>query len=283
MSEEATTTETTEPTQALGGETPLVDPGPEWMGGLSEDLQTNNGLTKFKDVDGLAKSYLELEKSNSSKFGVPEKEDQEGWDKLYNKLGRPEKAEDYNLEGIENEALAADEGNKATIMRFKEIGHQYGLNNRQVSGIINDVLGMTAEQATAANEANNSNIQELREAFGPEFDNRVALANDTLRKMVEKTGGDWDRVSQALAQSGLHSQPDLLKALAGVGRMFEQDKIWGAGGEPRSMGGHTPGEAKEQIEAITAQYMDDIMKETPVGIQKQKEIDKLMDIIARSG
>ena len=282
MSEDSTTT-TDGDTQALGGDTPLVDPGPEWMGGLSEELQTNNGLTKFKDVDGLAKSYLELEKSNSSKFGVPEKDDSEGWDKLYGKLGRPEKAEDYSLEGIENEELAGVEENKATIDRFKEIGHQYGLNNRQVSGIINDVLGMTAEQAKASSEANAQNIQELREAFGPEFDNRVALANDTLKKMVDKTGGDWDRVSQALAQSGLHSQPDLLKALAGVGRMFQQDKIWGAGGEPRSMGGHTPGEAREQIEAITAEFMDDIIKETPVGLQKQKEIDKLMDIIARSG
>ena len=184
MSEDSTTVTDGE-TQALGGDTPLVDPGPEWMGSLSEELQTNNGLTKFKDVDGLAKSYLELEKSNSSKFGVPEKDDSEGWDKLYNKLGRPEKAEDYSLEGIENEELASVEENKATIDRFKEIGHQYGLNNRQVAGIINDVLGMTAEQARASSEVNSQNIQELREAFGPEFDNRVALANDTLKKMVD--------------------------------------------------------------------------------------------------
>jgi len=272
---------TNEPTQTLGNNEPLVDPGPEWMGGLGEELQTNNGLTKFKDVDSLAKSYLELEKSNSSKVGVPEKDDAEGWDKLFDRLGRPEKPEDYKFENIEHAELVSAEENKATIDRFRELGHQYGLNNRQVAGLVNDVLGMTIEQQQASVEAGKANVQELREAFGGEFDNRVNLANDTMRQLVEKAGANWDRLSQALSATGLDSQPDLVKALAAAGRMFEQDRVYGAGGEPRKMGGFTPDEARAEIEKISSEFMDDILQETPVGLQKQREIDALMDSMAR--
>lgn len=272
MSDEATPIETSEAVEESS-----------WMSGLSEELQTNSSLSKFKSMDALANSYLEAEKGLSSRMKMPEKDDAEAWDELYGKLGRPEKAEDYDLEGIEHAQLVTEEANKPTIDRFKEVGHRYGLNNRQVAGIINDVLGMTVEQQQAAGEQVEANVSELRKEYGAEFDNRVSLANDTLKQMVEKTGGDWDRVSQALAQTGLHSQPDLIKALAGVGRMFQQDKVWGAGGEPRSMGGHSPGEARAEIERIQNEFSDDLVRSTSIGLQKQAEIDKLMDIIAASG
>jgi len=239
-------------------------------------------LEKFKGVDGLAKSYLELEKSNSSKVGVPDKEDSEGWDQLYGKLGRPEKAEDYTFEGITNESMLADDANKVTIDRFKEIGHQYGLNNRQVAGIVDDVLGMTIEQQKVAGEATAANVSELKQEFGPQFDDRVGLANDTLKQIVEKGGGDFDRLGQALAASGLDSQPDLVKALAGLGRMMQQDKIYGAGGEPRSMTGMTPPEIKAKIDQITVDNLDDLKMGTPTGQQKQAEINKLIEMLGQA-
>ena len=288
MSEEATmesteTMETTETTEAPGLE---VESGQEssesWLSSLPEDLQTSASLAKFDSPASLAKSYLEAEKGISSRIKMPEKDDEAGMNELYDKLGRPESPDKYDLEGIENAQLASDEANKGQIDRFKEVGHKYGLNNRQVAGIIDDVLGMNLEAQQQVGEAQQANISELKQEYGPQFDNRVELANQTLKNMVEKTGGNWNRLAEALTGSGMTSQPDLLKALAGVGRMMEQDKIWGAGGEPRSMGGLSPGEINAKIDSIKAEHIQDLVQETSVGIEKQKEIDKLMDLLLAS-
>jgi len=271
MSEETTTetTETTEHTEA-------------WTASLPEDLQGSKSLEKFKDVESMARSYLEAEKGLSSRMKVPEKDDTEGWDQVFTQLGRPESADKYDLEGIQNAELAQGEENKATIDRFKEVGHKYGLNNRQVAGIIDDVLGMTLEQQQAAGEAREADIAALKQEFGNQFDARVELANSTLRKMVEKTGGDFDRLSEALVQSGMTSNPDLLKALAGVGRMMEQDKLYGAGGEPRSMTGMTPPEIKARIDQITIENLEDLKMGNANGQAKQAEINKLIEMLGQA-
>ena len=285
MSEEATmesteTVETTETTEAPGlGVESGQESSESWLSSLPEDLQTSASLAKFDSPASLAKSYLEAEKGISSRIKMPEKDDEAGMNELYDKLGRPESPDKYDLEGIEHAQLASDEANKGQIDRFKEVGHKYGLNNRQVAGIIDDVLGMNLEAQQQVGEAQQANISELKQEYGPQFDNRVELANQTLKNMVEKTGGNWNRLAEALTGSGMTSQPDLLKALAGVGRMMEQDKIWGAGGEPRSMGGLSPGEINAKIDSIKAEHIQDLVQETSVGIEKQKEIDKLMDLL----
>ena len=56
------------------------------------------------DVKKMGDSYVELEKAYSSRIKIPDDGDVEGWQKLHTKLGRPEKAEDYELavpEGME--------------------------------------------------------------------------------------------------------------------------------------------------------------------------------------
>ncbi len=267
---EPTTTETAETTES------------SWTSSLPEELQSSKSLEKFKDVEGLARSYLEAEKGLSSRLKVPEKDDQEGWDQVFSQLGRPESADKYDLEGIQNAEVAQSEENKATIDRFKEVGHKYGLSNRQVAGIIDDVLGMTVEQQRAAGEAREADVAALKQEFGNQFDARVELANSTLRQMVEKSGGDFDRLSEALVQSGMTSNPDLVKALAGIGRMMQQDKLYGAGGEPRSMTGMTPPEIKARIDQITVENLEDLKIGNANGQAKQAEINKLIEMLGQA-
>lgn len=62
-----------------------------WLDNLPEDLKGNKSLSKFTDMSGLAKSYLELEKNKDKGLMLPNEDaSDEEWDKIYQKLGMPE-------------------------------------------------------------------------------------------------------------------------------------------------------------------------------------------------
>lgn len=271
-----TTTTPTEPSTPT--ETQTTEPTTSWLDSVElENPDSRKSLEKFKDPSDLAKSYLEAEKGLSQRLKVPEKDDQESWDKVFDQLGRPKEPGEYSFDDIENKELLQDSVTQSTLERFKEAAHKYGLNQRMAAGIVNEILGHSAEQASQMQEAQQQAVAELKQEFGNAFDERVGLANNTARKMVEKAGGDWDRFSEKLAATGMANDPDLVRAFGAMGRMMEQDKLWGSGGEPNSIGGRTPAEIKGEIDRLQSENMDDILNQTPVGQQTQDKIDKLLD------
>lgn len=262
--------------------TPENTPPPSWRESLSEDVKKSESfksLEKIKDVDNLALSYINAEKRLGKSVSIPDKEDSEGWSKIYEKLGRPEKPEEYDLSGIEN----ADklDGSDPLISNFKEWAHGYGLNNRQASGLVDKFLSMSSEMNSKMQEGMASDEKELRKEFGNHFDERTALANETLKSLVERGNGNWDRVSKALEETGMANQPDLVKALSAMGHMMRQDRLWGSGGEPNTMGGQSLTELRAERAKIKSEFMDDIVRGTKLGKEKQKLLDEKLDQIGR--
>ena len=54
------------------------------------------------------------------------------WNEVYDKLGRPESADKYQLD-VKSDIVPLDEG---AIKQFAENAHQLGLNNKQAQGIL---------------------------------------------------------------------------------------------------------------------------------------------------
>lgn len=57
----------------------------------------------WKTPSDMLKSYRELETFSSNRVSLPKDGDEESWRNLYNKIGMPEKEEDYNVDGIDEQ------------------------------------------------------------------------------------------------------------------------------------------------------------------------------------
>jgi len=100
-----------------------------WNSGFSEDLKGNQSLDKFKSSEDLAKSYLELEKSYSSKskgIDMPSDwENKESVDKFYSNF-RPESKDKYDFGSLTDEEKGA----------YQDAFYDNGLSERQANNIL---------------------------------------------------------------------------------------------------------------------------------------------------
>ena len=67
----------------------------DWKSTLSDDLKNDPTLSNFKDVESLAKTVVHQQKVLGSGIPIP-KTDEEKME-VYNKLGRPETADKYEV------------------------------------------------------------------------------------------------------------------------------------------------------------------------------------------
>jgi len=107
----------------------------------------------------------------------PDLENKEALDQLYGSLGRPEKADGYEVPTIEGMDSSAAEG-------FKAVAHAAGLNNNQYTGIVKAITQANTDANEAAVAANTEAHKELAKKWGAEYDRRKSLAY-TIAKLTD--------------------------------------------------------------------------------------------------
>ncbi len=186
-----------------------------WRDTLPENLKTSPSLSKFdgdKPVEKLAKSYVELESMLGKNIIPPGKDAKpEDWDRFYSKLGRPKVAEDYELSPVEG-----FEPNPAFVTRFRQKAFAAGTTPAQAASMFEFFTGETASAIRTEREKSAQEIAaaetELRQAWGPEYDNNVTLASE----YTEKVGGKG--ALEHLEKIGVANDPVILKLLARAGQ-----------------------------------------------------------------
>lgn len=73
---------------------------------LSDDDKKLVGDKGWKSPSDMLKSYRELEKTFGTRVALPKDEDKDAWSNLYSKLGLPESADKYELEGVDENVKA---------------------------------------------------------------------------------------------------------------------------------------------------------------------------------
>ena len=136
----------------------------EWNENIDESIRERVG--KFKDVNGLVKGYVDLEDRLSQGFKMPETDEEKT--KLYTKLGRPSKAEDYEL-AEENDELG-----------FKDVAFRLGYSQDQARGVADWFQGVIQKQTESSGEKSKATEVALREKWTGEYENNVVLANREL-------------------------------------------------------------------------------------------------------
>jgi hypothetical protein len=207
----------------------------EW--GKSKGYNAEKMAAIFKDnpdVYSMANSYRNAEKLLGGEKLVMPKDatDQAGWDALYNKLGRPEKADGYKIPlpegsaGGELEAWA-----KATF-------HKNGLTQAQAEGVGKEWINImnatiARDEAESAKAAATQRVA-LEKEWGADFKGNEEIAKRAVAKLGPMVGIDGLDLDQMEKAFGLQKS---MKMMEQIGRILKVDSDTFEGSGDNNRGG----------------------------------------------
>lgn len=209
-------TDTPAPAPADNAPAPSLAPAASWRDTLPEDLKANATLSKFETVEGLAKSYTNLETMlGKDKVPVPKDGDTEGWERYYKAGGRPDKFEEYGFakpeklpQGME---YAPDLDN-----RIAQAFHKSGLNKAQAAAVRGELIAIMSEgheaQSSQSQIALSDGEAKLKSQWGRAYDQNMAIAKSELKKR-----GSAEFVA-FLESSGLGNHPEMASLLYNIAK-----------------------------------------------------------------
>ena len=221
----------------------------DWRASLSEDIRENPSFSKFKDVNGLAASYVNLQ-SHLGRDKIAKPVTDSDWNDVYEFLGRPESADAYEVplpDGLPDEVAAQFTEQK--LSSFKQEAHRLGLNANQVKSLVEWQAGNVSEQHEAYKGTIDQSMEQgeiaLKAEWGRAYDQNIGFA----RKAFEEYGGN--ALAAKMEASGLGNDPDVLKAFANIAKttMADKDLAGPSGGTQMAL---TPEEARSEASTIMA-------------------------------
>lgn len=252
--EAGTNTESTETTQT---ETRTEN---SFLSGLSDDLRDNSGLTKFKDTNGLAKSYLELQKTlGKDKAVIPgEGATPEELDGYFSKVGMPETADDYKFDNAENLKLDGFK-NFARENRFTQAQAQAG-----VEWIKNQAMANEKQASEQREQAIQSADVELRQELGEAYGESMARAKSFVQSNFPSIMENKD------ISEGLGNDPRFIKDMVKLSKMMGEASINGVPKQTTL----TPAEAQSKRTALmnSDAYLNRMNPEHEATVLKAREL-----------
>jgi len=194
-----------------------------WKETISEEFRNDPNISKFTEIDALAKSYINATRMiGQDKVAVPnENSTDDQWNEVYGKLGRPESPDKYKLE-VQSETVPLDEN---TVKQFAENAHKLGLNNKQAQGVLeyykNSMEG-SLQQARIDTETAQANAeQELRKEWGRSYDENIKKAG-----AIAKANMSEDILNMELKDgTRIGDHPSVIKGFASIANLMSEDKL----------------------------------------------------------
>ena len=212
---------TEQPVTSTTAEQPTV--AKSWKETISEEFRNDPNISKFTEIDALAKSYINATRMiGQDKVAVPnENSTDDQWNEIYGKLGRPESPDKYKLE-VQSETVPLDEN---TVKQFAENAHKLGLNNKQAQGVLeyykNSMEG-SLQQARIDTETAQANAeQELRKEWGRSYDENIKKAG-----AIAKANMSEDILNMELKDgTRIGDHPAVIKGFASIANLMSEDKL----------------------------------------------------------
>ena len=193
---------------------------------LEHGLSQHTGLAKFKDVNQLASSYIELQTKLGQRgdVSIPQELTPENVRPILNKLGLPEQY-DSKAYGI---------GDNATPQQraLAEWAFQAGVTPNQLSEVMGKLNAHQQGRAKARQMQQGIDTQNaanlLRQEWGPNFDANLKAAEFAATRMG---------IADELSRAGLNRNAKVMNALANMGNMLAEDSTVGIRGGRQAFGG----------------------------------------------
>lgn len=225
--------------------TPSTPTTGDWQTTLSPELKDYATTKGFKDPGAVLDGYRNLEKlrgvPEDRLLKLPEKaDDVEGWNQIFNKLGRPDKPENYNIQ-------VAEEKDKVYVAAVQKMFHESGLTTKQAETFHNKMTeyaaGLKKDQATAELARAESDVAGLKKDWGMAFDQNVKVG-----AQAAKTFGLTPEVLDSLQKSMGYAP--VMKLFHNIGsKLGEADFVTGSG--PDGRGVLSPEQARARINSLT--------------------------------
>ena len=200
--------------QGQAGDPEASAPASDWLAGASDAQRALAEQRAWKGLGDVITSYEHLERLKgappSELVRLPKPEDQEGWEALYGRLGRPEEATGYDPD------LEVGEGQ----VDLRQLAHQIGLTPGQYQKARAALEEMAQGQQFQASEARQAADQlqaaELEKEWGDEYQERVAIAQQGARnrgwsdETIERLQGaiGFKQTMELAFERGLQLQED---------------------------------------------------------------------------
>lgn len=234
------TNQTTTDNQGGASNTPAAGTGNWWDNIEDADLKGYVQNKAWKDTTELANGYRNLEKLlGSEKIPMPKGDtDAEGWSRVYDALGRPKSAEDYNLPVPEG-----DPGDfaKAAAGKF----HELGISAKQASALAewwnSTAAGQREQMMQQSAQATQQDLAALQREWGQAFDENVQLAKQATREF------GLSREVLDKMENGMGTKA-MMEFLAKVGRGFTEHNF--EGGRSTNSFGMTPEAAQQRLKDL---------------------------------
>lgn len=201
----------------------------DWKASLPEDLRGHPTLEKFTSTESLAKSYINAAKMiGADKVIIPKEGDEEGWNQVWTRLGRPDSVEGYEFKPPEQipEGLqySAEVDGKLSAMF-----HKRGLPKSMAAGLRDDLIGLVTEgglvsleQKNAEAEAQEKAIERAEKALQAEWGDAFSQRSKMALKAAEANFPP--DAFAALEANGSFNNPSVVKALYDLGLKVQGEK-----------------------------------------------------------
>lgn len=245
--------------------------GNDFLSTIPEDLRDHPSLGPIKDVENLARSYVNAQRLiGADKLPMPVNPTAEDLDNIYSRLGRPESAEGYEI---------AVDGNIVTeevAKSYADVAHNLRLTPDQANGVLEYYRAMVQESGSmseaAESQQRNNTEMALRKEWGDEFDARIEDAGKIARQF-----GSSELLDMRLADgTKVGNHPDFIKAFANMAEFRSSVTSEDTVADSTISSTLSRREAQAEIESIMASsvYTD---RKNVVG--RQQAIDRVQELM----
>ena len=239
---------------------------------IPEEYRGEKSLSNFKDMNDFVKSYLSAQKIvGADKIPVPNKfATEEDWKAVFNKLGAPEKPEDYKYNFKEGEV------DQELLSTFNQQAHKLGLLPQQAESLIkfyndmNEGSSVQAEEKATQTRLHTEN--ELKKEFGPQYVKRL----DQAKRLASSTLGN-DFLENTLLADGsrLGDNLNVVKAFSDLAEKLSEDEV--VKGDSSSY--MTANEIEKEIASLTEEGSPYWTKTHPNHQKAVQEVFKLRELL----
>src|SRR5210317_28116 len=219
--------------------------GNEFLSMLPEEIRSHPSLSPIKDVENLARSYVNAQRLiGADKIPVPVNPTDEDLDNIYNRLGRPESVDGYEI-AVDGNIVTED-----VAKSYADIAHKLRLTPDQANGIMDYYRSMASQASEMTTEAETQQRSQtemaLRKEWGDDFDARIEDAG----KIAQQFGGG-ELLEMKLADgTKVGNHPDFIKAFAKIAEFRQSVTSEDTVSDAPSSSMMTRQSAQQEIDAI---------------------------------
>ncbi len=256
---------------------PVTDPvhfnpdgtfGENWQGQLDEGLREDNSLKTFKNVNDLAKSFVNTKSMvGKNTMEVPTDASSElVWDAFHKAGGRPDTVDDYNLKAPEDfpEEALDTVFPKERMSTWQERFFKAGISKKAADEFITAFAQDALVDLQAIKQVQEQQMSELKTGlatdWGAAMEQKKHLGNIAMNEAasVMKDGVavvNEEFKARLVQKAG--NDPDIIRAFANLGAKFSEGK------SPDFTAVPTPSDLQTQIDEITSKplYLNGTHKE----------------------